>query len=50
MLLNEEQLAIQKMAREIAQKAIAPHAAHYDETEEFPWDNIHQLADRKSVV
>jgi alkylation response protein AidB-like acyl-CoA dehydrogenase len=44
MLLNEEQLAIQKMAREIAQKAIAPHAAHYDETEEFPWDNIHQLA------
>ena len=43
MLLNEEQLAIQKMAHEVSQKVIAPKAAYYDETEEFPWDNIHQI-------
>ncbi|WP_371367853.1 Acyl-CoA dehydrogenase [Sporomusa rhizae] len=44
-ILNEEQLAIQKLVREFAEKEIAPKAAHYDHTEEFPWDNIRQLAD-----
>ena len=36
-ILNEEQLSIQKMVREFAKKEIAPKAAHYDHTEEFPW-------------
>jgi alkylation response protein AidB-like acyl-CoA dehydrogenase len=45
MILNEEQLAIQKVARDIAQKVLAPKAAYYDETEEFPWENIKKLAE-----
>ena len=28
-----------------AKQEIAPNAAHYDETEEFPWDNIHKMAE-----
>jgi alkylation response protein AidB-like acyl-CoA dehydrogenase len=45
MILNEEQQAIQKIAREISQKIIAPKAAYYDETEEFPWENIEKLCE-----
>jgi len=37
---SEEQLALQKMARQFAEKEIKPVAAHYDETEEFPWDIV----------
>ncbi len=44
MLLNEEQQAIRQIAADIAAKVIAPKAAYYDETEEFPWENIHTLA------
>ena len=44
-ILNEEQLSIQKMVREFAKKEIAPKAAHYDHTEEFPWEIIRKLAD-----
>ena len=44
-ILNEDQLAMQKMVREFAQKEVAPKAAHYDHTEEFPWDNIRKMAD-----
>ena len=44
-ILNEEQLSIQKMVREFAKKEIAPKAAHYDHTEEFPWENIRKLAE-----
>ena len=44
-LLNEEQLSLQKIFREFAQQEIAPKAAHYDEVEEFPWENIHKMAD-----
>jgi len=44
-ILNEEQLAIQKVARDIAQKVIAPKAAYYDETEEFPWEGIKKLSE-----
>ncbi len=35
--LTEEQLAIQGLAREFAQREIAPVALHYDRTAEFPW-------------
>lgn len=44
-VLNEEQLAIQKMVRDFADKEIAPQAAHYDHTEEFPWENIRKIAE-----
>ena len=44
-VLNEEQLAIQKMVRDFADKEIAPQAAHYDHTEEFPWANIRKISE-----
>jgi alkylation response protein AidB-like acyl-CoA dehydrogenase len=44
-LLNEEQESLRKMIQEFAQQEIAPKAAHYDEEEEFPWENIHKMAD-----
>ena len=34
--LTEEQLAIRDMARDLAQKEIAPHAAKWDEEQHFP--------------
>lgn len=34
--LNEEQLAIRDMARDLAQKEISPHAARWDEEQHFP--------------
>lgn len=43
-LLSDDQLAIQQLARNFAKKEIAPRAAHYDHSEEFPWDNIKGLA------
>lgn len=36
--LTEDQLAFQKLAREFAEREIAPKAAHHDATGEFPWD------------
>ena len=36
--LSEEQKQLQDLAREFAQNEIAPHAAHHDETGEFPWE------------
>jgi len=35
--LTEEQKALQKMARDFAQNEMAPVAAEYDESGEFPW-------------
>ena len=35
--LSEEHQELQKWAHEFAEKEIRPVAAHYDETEEFPW-------------
>lgn len=45
MILNEEQQAMQKMVREFAKKEVAPKAAHYDHTEEFPWEIVRKMAD-----
>ncbi len=45
MILNEEQMAIKTIVEGVAKKVIAPMAAHYDETEEFPWENVKALAD-----
>lgn len=36
--LTDEQFALQQLAKDFAQKEIAPKAAHHDETGEFPTD------------
>lgn len=41
---TEDQLEIRKMVREFAQGVIAPRAAEIDETNEFPLDNVRELA------
>jgi acyl-CoA dehydrogenase len=43
--LNEDQVAAQKWVREFAQKEIRPVAAHYDETEDFPWPVLRKAAE-----
>jgi butyryl-CoA dehydrogenase len=43
-LLTDEQKMVRDLARKIAQDKIAPVAAKYDKTEEFPWDILHILA------
>ena len=35
--LTEEQRAVRELAREFAQKEMAPVAREYDEGREFPW-------------
>ncbi len=40
---SEEQLQIQSIAREFAQKRIAPVAADFDKSGEFPLDNIREM-------
>lgn len=44
-MLTEQQADIQKMVRDFAAKEIAPKAAYYDRTEEFPWENVKKMAD-----
>ncbi len=41
--LTEEQRMIRDMARDFAQKEIAPIAAHHDETGEFPFETIMKM-------
>lgn len=61
--LDEEQVMIRDLARQIANDKIMPVRAELDEKEEFPWDIMKDLAqsdffglfipeelDRKSVV
>jgi alkylation response protein AidB-like acyl-CoA dehydrogenase len=43
--LTDEQRMTQELAREFAEKEIAPYAAHWDESCEFPWEAIRKLAD-----
>lgn len=43
--LNEEQLMLRDMVRKLAVNEIAPRAAMYDQTHEFPWDNINKMAE-----
>jgi alkylation response protein AidB-like acyl-CoA dehydrogenase len=42
--LTEEQKEFQKLAHEFAKNEIRPVAAHYDETEETPWEVIKKAA------
>ena len=41
--LTPEQTALQAQARELATAFVAPRAAKWDETEEYPWENVEQL-------
>jgi hypothetical protein len=43
-LLNEQQVMIRDLCRQIAQEKIAPVAAEYDKSEEFPWPIVKLLA------
>jgi alkylation response protein AidB-like acyl-CoA dehydrogenase len=43
--LTDEQRMTQQLAREFAGKEIAPYAAQWDESCEFPWEAIRKLAD-----
>ena len=43
--LTESQREIRQKAREIATSKIAPKAALWDQTEEYPWENARILAD-----
>lgn len=42
--LTEEQREFQKLARDFARNEIRPVAAHFDETEETPWEVIRKAA------
>ncbi len=41
--LSDEHRMIRDMAREFAQKEIAPIASHYDETGEFPYETVRKM-------
>ncbi|HOB89378.1 MAG: acyl-CoA dehydrogenase family protein [Bacillota bacterium] len=43
--LTEEQEIIKELSAKIADEKIAPRAAEFDESEEFPWDLIRVIAD-----
>jgi butyryl-CoA dehydrogenase len=38
-------LAVRVMVRSFAREVVAPTAAHFDATQEFPWDNIRQMGE-----
>ncbi|MHB8157782.1 MAG: acyl-CoA dehydrogenase [Desulfocucumaceae bacterium] len=43
--LTEEQKMMRDMVRKLANNEIAPRAAHYDITHEFPWENIKKMSE-----
>ncbi len=42
--LTEEQMMLRELAKRIAEEKIKPVREHYDETEEFPWPIVKELA------
>ena len=44
-LLSEDELLLKNTVKDFADNAIAPRAAHHDETGEFPWENMRGLAE-----
>jgi len=42
--LSDEQRAVRDLCRDFAQNEVAPRAAHYDETAEFPYDLVAGMA------
>jgi 3-sulfinopropanoyl-CoA desulfinase len=43
--LTDEQLDLQRRARDLAREVIAPRAAQVDEAETYPWENVAALRD-----
>ena len=43
--LNEEQKMFQAMVRDFVDNEIAPYAAEWDDTEEFPHDTVKKMAE-----
>ena len=43
---SDEQRMICQLAREVAEREIAPHAAEADEQESFPWHSIRKLSEQ----
>jgi butyryl-CoA dehydrogenase len=43
--LTDDQRMIRDLARKIARERIAPHAAHYDETETYPEESMRAIVD-----
>ncbi|NDD27207.1 MAG: acyl-CoA dehydrogenase [Proteobacteria bacterium] len=43
--LSEEHKMLADMVRDFATNQLAPRAAHYDRTCEFPWDNVKAMAE-----
>ncbi|OGP74822.1 MAG: hypothetical protein A2V86_16120 [Deltaproteobacteria bacterium RBG_16_49_23] len=43
--LSEEQKLIQKSIHEFAKKELAPRAAYWDASEEFPWESVRKMAE-----
>jgi alkylation response protein AidB-like acyl-CoA dehydrogenase len=42
---SEQHLATRDMVRAFAAEVVAPTAAHYDASQEFPWENIRKMAE-----
>ena len=43
--LTDDQRMIRDLARKVARERIAPHAAHYDETESYPEESIRAIVE-----
>ncbi|MFS8641163.1 MAG: acyl-CoA dehydrogenase [Symbiobacteriaceae bacterium] len=44
-ILDESYQSLREAVREFAQRELAPRAAAYDESGEFPWENVRKLAE-----
>ena len=44
LVLSEEELLLKSTVREFADQELAPRAAAYDESGQFPWDNVRGIA------
>lgn len=42
---QDHHLATREMVRAFAREEVAPVARHFDDTQEFPWDNVKKMAD-----
>jgi len=42
---SEQHLAVREMVRSFARDEVAPVAAEFDESQEFPWHNVKKMAD-----
>jgi alkylation response protein AidB-like acyl-CoA dehydrogenase len=42
---SDQHIAVRDMVREFARAEVAPVAAHFDATQEFPWENIKKMGE-----